>query len=480
MSGLIPEGWLEQPIGNIANVVAGGTPKAGNPNNFAMPGSEIAWLTPADLSKYNSKSISHGARDLSQEGYDSSSAKLMPKGALLFSSRAPIGYVVIAENPICTNQGFKNFVFTEQVDSTYAFYYLKSIRDLAESLGSGTTFKELSGATAKTIPFRLAPLAEQQIIADKLDELLAQVESTKARLDAIPAILKSFRQSVLAAAVSGKLTEEWRGNASYLDSEHMEPWGWFGVPTSWDVQLYSELTDSRLGKMLDKGKNTGLPTNYLGNINVRWFDFELSNLQEILVSEKELLELKVQYNDVLICEGGEPGRCAIWKSRNNESIIYQKALHRARVDTKLLPEWLAYNLKNDADSLKLNQLFTGTTIKHLTGKALKRYPIRVPSTEEQTEIVRRVEELFAFADKVESQVNAAQLRVNNLTQSILAKAFRGELTADWRAANPELISGDNSASALLKRIKAEREALAKATQTAKTKPIKNANSRKNT
>jgi len=208
MSQVIPEGWLELPIGEIADVVAGGTPKAGNPDNFAKPGSKIPWLTPADLSKYKSKFIAHGARDLSQEGYDSSSAKLMPKGALLFSSRAPIGYVVIAENPICTNQGFKNFVFTEQVDSIYAFYYLKSIRDLAESLGSGTTFKELSGATAKTIPFCLAPLAEQKVIADKLDELLAQVESTKVRLDAIP-----------ATAVSGKLTEEWRGE---FTPEHMD------------------------------------------------------------------------------------------------------------------------------------------------------------------------------------------------------------------------------------------------------------------
>ena len=84
--------------------------------------------------------------------------------------------------------------------------------------------------------------------------------------------------------------------------------------------------------------------------------------------------------------------------------------------------------------------------------------------------VRRVEELFAFADKVEAQVNEAQARVNNLTQSILAKAFRGELTADWRAANPELITGDNSAAALLERIKAEREALALAAKAAKKKP----------
>jgi type I restriction enzyme S subunit len=87
--------------------------------------------------------------------------------------------------------------------------------------------------------------------------------------------------------------------------------------------------------------------------------------------------------------------------------------------------------------------------------------------EEQTEIVRRVEELFTFADKVEAQVNAAQARVNNLTQSILAKAFRGELTAEWRAANPELISGDNSAESLLKRIKAERAAMGKKSKQAK-------------
>lgn len=366
------------------------------------------------------------------------------------------------------------------LNSDYLVAFLNSQFGLMQA-GQGAIgigLKNLNVDNVRRFVIPLPPLAEQKVIADKLDELLAQVESTKARLDAIPAILKSFRQSVLAAAVSGKLTEEWRGDISYLTSEHMEPWGWNGVPANWDVRLYSELTDSRLGKMLDKSKNSGSPTSYLGNINVRWFSFELNNLQEILVSEKELQELKVQYNDVLICEGGEPGRCAIWKSKIDESIIYQKALHRARVKNNILPEWLAYNLKSDADSLKLNQLFTGTTIKHLTGKALKRYPIRVPSIEEQTEIVRRVEELFAFADKVESQVSEAQTRVNNLTQSILAKAFRGELTEPWRKDNPELISGDNSAKALLERIKAEREALTLAAKAAKKKPAKKATAKK--
>lgn len=316
--------------------------------------------------------------------------------------------------------------------------------------------------------FPLPPLAEQKVIAEKLDKLLAKVDSIKARLDAVPDTLKRFRQSVLAAAVSGKLTKEWRGNSKNISSNYIE-WGWTEIPDGWRVEAYCELVESRLGKMLDKSKNTGLPTTYLGNINVRWFEFNLDNVQEILVSESERSELSLQHDDVLICEGGEPGRCAIWKQETNEPIVFQKALHRARVGGKISPTWLVYNLKNDADNLMLSQLFTGTTIKHLTGKALKKYPIRVPSLEEQTEIVRRVEKLFAYADKVEAEVNAAQDRVNKLTQSILAKAFRGELTAKWRELNPEIISGENSAEALLEKIKAERE---------KLKPKKKARARK--
>lgn len=167
--------------------------------------------------------------------------------------------------------------------------------------------------------------------------------------------------------------------------------------------------------MLDKAKNSGLPTKYLGNINVRWFDFKLSEVQEILVSEAERTELAIRPGDVLICEGGEPGRCAIWDGRIEEQIVFQKALHRASVSDALVPEWLALNLKHDANSLILEQLFTGTTIKHLTGKALKKYPLRIPPKEEQTEIVRRVDQLFAYADRIDQQVNNALARVNNLT-----------------------------------------------------------------
>lgn len=216
----LPSSWRETPIETVTEVVSGGTPSSKHPEYYTEDHEDsIAWVTPADLSGYKEKYISHGRRSITKSGYDSCSAKLMPKGTVLFSSRAPIGYTVIAANEISTNQGFKSFVPIVGVNETYLYYYLRSIKHLAESLATGTTFKELSGKVAKTLPFPLAPLAEQTRIVEKLDEVLAQVDTIKARLDGIPAILKRFRQSVLAAAVSGKLTEEWRGvNAAESDS----------------------------------------------------------------------------------------------------------------------------------------------------------------------------------------------------------------------------------------------------------------------
>ncbi|WP_338545170.1 restriction endonuclease subunit S [Pseudomonas benzopyrenica] len=329
-------------------------------------------------------------------------------------------------------------------------------RQQIESLATGNqlSMRNISQQALKEIRIPLPPLAEQTRIAAKLDELLVQVDTLKARIDGIPSLLKRFRQSVLSAAVSGRLTEEWRTESESYIHPYASEWKWHPLPKSWQVKFYAEVTESRLGKMLDKAKNSGIPTKYLGNINVRWFDFELNSLQKIPISTTEREELAIRHGDILICEGGEPGRCAIWDSRLKETIVFQKAIHRARVSSLLLPKWLAFNLKHDADDLILEQLFTGTTIKHLTGKALKNYPLRVPPLEEQTEIVRRVEQLFAFADQLEARVKAAQTRIDRLTQSILAKAFRGELVPQ----DPN----DESASVLLERIKAQRAAEPKA------------------
>ncbi|HDG1680258.1 TPA: type I restriction-modification system specificity subunit [Kluyvera ascorbata] len=447
--GKLPEGWVKSDLDNILlSIIGGGTPSKAISEYYQ---GDIPWMSVKDMNKHAlTDTIDH----ITSDAVENSSTNVIPAGTPIIATRMSLGKIVTASFDSAINQDLKALFLSREVDRNFFIHWYRSQAQLIESLGTGTTVKGIRLEVLKALTINLPPLNEQKIIAEKLDTLLAQVDSTKARLEQIPQILKRFRQAVLAAAVSGLLIDSNKKKHHPLCSE----WQWPALPSTWDVHKYSELVDSRLGKMLDKAKNIGSATKYLGNINVRWFSFDLENLQDILISDIERRELSLNLGDVLICEGGEPGRCAIWREHQGTPVIFQKALHRARVKEKIIPEWLAYNLKNDSNNLSLSQLFTGTTIKHLTGKALANYPIRVPPLEEQHEIVRRVEQLFAYADTIEKQVNNALTRVNSLTQSILAKAFRGELTAQWRAENPDLISGENSAAALLEKIKAERAA----------------------
>ena len=144
----IPNSWEFTTMGEISTVIGGGTPKTKEPDNYE--GGSIPWLTPADLSGYTKKKIGHGKRFITEKGLSTSSARMMPVDTVLYTSRAPIGYVAIASNPICTNQGFKSFFLNDGILPDYVYWYLKGTKDLAESLASGTTFLELSGGQSKT------------------------------------------------------------------------------------------------------------------------------------------------------------------------------------------------------------------------------------------------------------------------------------------------------------------------------------------
>ncbi|MBP1927705.1 type I restriction enzyme S subunit [Methanolinea mesophila] len=414
----LPEGWVACQMGDISEVIAGGTPNTKNLGNFIDDG--IPWITPADLSGFKEIYISRGQRSLSIKGFESSSARLMPKGTVLMSSRAPIGYIAIALNQISTNQGFKNFICYEGILPEYVYFWIKFQTPLIESMGSGSTFKEVSGSRAKTIPIIIPPLAEQRRIVAAIEALLVKVNVSRERLDRVPGLLNAFRQAVLEAACSGKLTETWRENSFLGNNHHQE------IPFGWKLVKVEEVCHSRLGKMLDKSKNRGEFVPYLRNINVRWFDFDFSDIKTIRATQSEIENLTLRKGDLLVCEGGEPGRCAIWRD-DDKSFIYQKALHRLRVKDDVIPEWICYCLKNAADSGRLSDLFTGSTIKHLTGVSLKEFSFLLPPLPEQHEIVHRVESLFALADHIEQRVATGKEHADRLTQAILAKAFRGEL-----------------------------------------------------
>jgi type I restriction enzyme, S subunit len=166
----LPEGWILTTIGEIGVVTSGGTPSTGVAEFW---GGDIPWITPSDLSNYDEMYISRGSRNITKLGLEYSSAKILPKGSILFSSRAPIGYVVIAKNDMATNQGFKNLIISKHLCAEYLYYYFKTIKPLAEKMASGTTFLELSVTKFSQIPFILPPLKEQQRIVTKIEELLA-------------------------------------------------------------------------------------------------------------------------------------------------------------------------------------------------------------------------------------------------------------------------------------------------------------------
>jgi type I restriction enzyme S subunit len=299
--------------------------------------------------------------------------------------------------------------------------------------GVGGSLTRAQPSKVATFPVPLPPLPEQIRIADKLDAILARVDAGRERLERVPKLVKRFRQSVLSAAVSGELTREWRG----------------GGDAAWEEKPLNQVAISKLGKMLDQSKNTGTLTPYLRNVNVRWFDFQLDDVSSLRVKETERLALMVKRGDVLICEGGEPGRCAVWNGEAGQ-FIYQKALHRVRVGSELNAHWLTFCLKNAADSGALEDYFTGTTIKHFTGASLAQFLLPIPPLPEQLEIVRRVEALFAIADRLEQRYQTALISFQRLTPALLAKAFRGELVPQDPA--------DEPASVLLERIRAGRAA----------------------
>ena len=165
--------WKHIKLGDISEVIGGGTPST---KNCDFWNGNIPWLTPKDLSGYNKRYISKGERSITEKGLQNSSAKLLPKGAVLLTSRAPIGYLAMAQNEICTNQGFKSIILKEGYYPEFFYYLLKSNIDYIVNMGSGSTFAEISGTQVKNLEFSIPPLDIQKKIAGVLGALDDKIE----------------------------------------------------------------------------------------------------------------------------------------------------------------------------------------------------------------------------------------------------------------------------------------------------------------
>ncbi|ADU94765.1 restriction endonuclease subunit S [Geobacillus sp. Y412MC52] len=197
--GMIPEGWRVATIGDLGDVVGGGTPSKKREDYFTQNG--IPWITPKDLSNSKNRYVERGSVDITEEGLKNSSAKLLPKGTVLFSSRAPIGYIAIAKNEVTTNQGFKSVIPHKDIGSEFVFQVLKYNKDLIESRASGTTFKEISGGELKKVPIVLPKMEVIQRYNEAVRSLGKLICNNEEEINA----LISMRDSLLPKLMSGEI-----------------------------------------------------------------------------------------------------------------------------------------------------------------------------------------------------------------------------------------------------------------------------------
>lgn len=384
----------------------------------------------------------------------------------------PVGRTVVIDDRALKQHKSKSIVCTNfirlarpiaHVNPFYLNYYLTAFYMSGEVInyqGGSNNLRNLKFKEYSQITVSLPPLAEQHQIAQRLDELLAQVDTIKARLDAIPAILKRFRQSVLSAAVTGKLTLT---KAELSDQEIISPLT-IGpeiesAPLDWKWRKLTDLAILESGHTPRKS----VP-EYWENGDIPWI-----SLQDIREAHGKIIrDTKFKPNT----KGIENSSARLLPAgtvcfSRDISVGFTTIMGISMSTTQHFANWICKpGLSNRylmycfmAAKDHLTSSGQGTTVKTIYMPALKELMILVPEINIQHQIVEKIELLLQFADKLDEQLKQAQSRVNLLTQSILAKAFRGELTADWRDEHPELISGENSAEALLAKIQAAKAAL---------------------
>ena len=427
----IPESWTWVRLGDIGNWQSGSAPPR---NNTEYYGGGIPWLKTGDL---NDGYINFTSETITEKALKERKLRLNPIGSILIAMYgATIGKLGILNIASTTNQACCACL-PILISNRYLFYFLMSQKKRFTKQAEGGAQPNISKEKIVATLFPLPPLAEQKRIVAKIEELQPfideydQKENELTRLNAdFPEALK---KSILQEAVMGKLVPQdpddepasvlleriraekerliaegkikrdknesriyKRGNSYYelrgknevcIDDEIP-----FEIPESWEWVRLPVIASLCLGKMLDKQKNKGIFAPYLRNTNVKWGTFDLSDLLEMKFEDVENDRFLIKKGDLVVCEGGEPGRCAIWDEEY--PIHFQKALHRIRFYDDIEVSFFMFLIKYYAISGSLNELFTGTTIKHLTGQSLEKVLVPLPPRIEQKKIVSAVEILF--------------------------------------------------------------------------------------
>lgn len=470
----LPATWAWATLADLGPIVSGGTPASKDAECFD---GEIAWVTPADLTGYTAKTISRGRRNLSAKGLASCSARVMPKRTVIFSSRAPIGYVAIAANEIATNQGFKSVVPHEEIDESFVYYYLRAAKQLAEENASGTTFKEISGSRFARLPIPIAPLPEQQRIVEKIDTLFAELDKGEEALREVQKLLARYRQSVLKAAVTGALTADWRAANPPTETgqdllarilqERRNTWqsrSRYKEPVEPEVGNLPELpegwvwasVDQLLRRSLANGRS--VPDAEIGYPVLRLTALKngMIDLVERKIGawdEEAASGFKVQQHDILVSRGNGSKRLVGLGgivSAEPDGVAYPDTM--IRIAPLLTYVWAPWFIQVWNGPFVRSQIEssakTTAGIYKINQDDIRGFAVPLPPMAEQQAIAATVQERLSQAAVTLVWAETELKRSAALRQSILKDAFSGKLVPQ----DPS----DEPAAKLLERIRAAR------------------------
>lgn len=375
-------------LGEICEIVSGSTPKTGIAEYWD---GNLKWITPAEIDD-ESYIITDSARKLTELGVKKTGLSSFPSGTVILSSRAPIGKVAIAGCEMYCNQGFKNLICSDRINNRYLYWFLKGNTAYLNSLGRGATFKEISKKIVSDIEINVPEISQQLAAVDALERVSEIIRLRKNQLQKLDELIKARFVEMFGDVIRNS--------------------------KSWEIRVLEDIASSRLGKILDTKQQTGeCSYPYLANFNVQWFRFNTENLNQMDFNEEDRIEFELQNGDLLVCEGGEIGRCAVWHNEI-QPCFFQKALHRVRCNRQIVhPDYLGWWFKYNCDHDGFATIAGAkATIAHLPGVKLKQLRVAIPPLELQEQFAAFVEQTDKSKVAVQKALDEAQLLFDSLMQ----------------------------------------------------------------
>lgn len=408
--GLIPDDWEVKSLGEVATIVGGGTPST---LNSAYWNGDIQWFTPAELSD-SKKYVSKSERTITERGLKESSAKLLPKGTVLLTTRASIGITAILENPASTNQGFQSLIAKNNCCSEFLYYVIPLIKDEMLSRASGSTFAEISAKKLSTITFQLPPLPEQQRIAKALSDVDALISTTEKLIQKKKNIKQGAMQNLLTGkkrlpGFGDKQTDLFVPNGTHTKevkdvspeqirlSAKMKQTELGEIPEDWEVKSLGEMLKIGHGKDYKNLKSGNVPVYGTGGYMTSVNDF-LYEGETVCIGRKGTID-KPQYHSGKIWTVDTLFYTYDFKSLNPKYLFYKFCLI----------DWLSMNEASGVPSL--------------TAKNIEDIQITIPTEEEQTAIAN----VLSSMDKEIETLNTKLEKYRNLKTAMMQQLLTGKV-----------------------------------------------------